>query len=130
MHTSKLFSYIHTQTSNTNYRRVSPFNITPVRRAHKARTCWYRRPIHLIYRHQINIGRSCHKYHFCRDKHVYTATNVIFVATSIVLSRQTRDKTFVATKMILVAVPANDRLEVDYRNTQTNPERPSVEKLK
>ena len=30
----------HTQTSDTNFRRVSPFNITPAKRAHKARTCW------------------------------------------------------------------------------------------
>ena len=32
----------HTQTSNTNFQRVSPFSITPAKRAHKARTCWYR----------------------------------------------------------------------------------------
>ena len=38
-------------TSNTNCR--SPFNITPVRRAHKARECCSRRPFCLIYRYQI-----------------------------------------------------------------------------
>ena len=27
-----------------NFRRVSPFGITPVEKAHKARTRWYRRP--------------------------------------------------------------------------------------
>ena len=36
--------HIYTQTSDINFRRVSPFNITPVKRAHKARACWYRRP--------------------------------------------------------------------------------------
>ena len=45
--------HTHTQTSDTNFRRVSPFNITPVKRAHKARTCWYRRPFRLIYRYQV-----------------------------------------------------------------------------
>ena len=83
------------------------------------------------------IGGSCHKYHFCRDKYVFVATKHVFcrdksmlVATKL-LSPQTRvcrhifatiflyfcrdkrrvccDKTFVATKMIHVATPANDR---------------------
>ena len=43
------------------------------------------------------IGGSCHKYHVCRDKHV-------FVATKVCLSRQTfcRDKhTFVAASLLL-----------------------------
>ena len=44
------------------------------------------------------IGGSCHKYHFCRDK-------IMFVATSILLSRQTRvcrDKSkLVATNVIV-----------------------------
>ena len=44
---------IHMRTSNTNFRRVSPSNITPVRRAHKARTCWYYQPFHLIYWYKI-----------------------------------------------------------------------------
>ena len=45
---------------------------------------------------------SCHKYHFCRHKHVFVATNRI-------LSRLCRQKTrFVAIKMILVAGPANN----------------------
>ena len=66
-HISQLFSYyISTlcqvnlqnqslckhKTSDTNFRRVSPFNITPVKRAHKARTCWYHQPFRLIYRYQ------------------------------------------------------------------------------
>ena len=72
IHISKLFSHIyqpslksvyktshftdikHTQTSDTNFRRVSPFNITPVKRAHKARICWYCWRFHLIYRYQVN----------------------------------------------------------------------------
>ena len=47
----------------------------------------------------------------CRDKHNFV--HITFVATSLLLSRQTRncrDKTFVTTKMILVAAPANDRV--------------------
>ena len=43
----------HTQTWDTNFWRVSPFNITTVKRAHKARTCWYRRPFCLIYWYQV-----------------------------------------------------------------------------
>ena len=27
-----------------NFRRISPFGITPVEKAHKARTCWYHGP--------------------------------------------------------------------------------------
>ena len=45
---------------------------------------------------------------FCRDKHVFVATNTC-------LSREMHvcfDKTFVATEMILVAPPANDRYTV------------------
>ena len=34
-------------------RSVSPFSITPVKRAHKARTCWYHRPFCLIYQYQV-----------------------------------------------------------------------------
>ena len=29
-----------------NFQRISPFGITPVEKAHKARTCWYRGPFH------------------------------------------------------------------------------------
>ena len=29
-----------------NFRRISPFSITPVKEAHKARTRWYRGPFH------------------------------------------------------------------------------------
>ena len=48
---------LHTQTSDTNFRRVSPFSTTPVKRAHKARTCWYRRPFCLIYRYQVKENK-------------------------------------------------------------------------
>ena len=34
----------HTQTSNTKFQRISPFSITPVKKARKARTRWYRGP--------------------------------------------------------------------------------------
>ena len=48
---------------------------------------------------------------FCRDKHV-------FVATKVSLSRQNlcreKNKMFVATKLILVAVPANDTKGVNF----------------
>ena len=76
------------------------------------------------------IGRSCHEYHFCRDKTCFCrdksmfAATKLFVATKLcsprqnfssrqnyVLSRQKfyRNKhAFVATKMILVAPPVND----------------------
>ena len=36
--------YIHKH-RKPNFRRISPFGITPVKKAHKARTRWYRRPI-------------------------------------------------------------------------------------
>ena len=52
-HFANIKQNIHTQTSDTNFRRVSPFSITPVKRTHKARTCWHRRPFRLIYRHQV-----------------------------------------------------------------------------
>ena len=57
---------------------------------------------------------------FCRDKNV--CCDICFVATNILLSQQKRyfvpantclshrNKTFVATKMILVAAPANDKI--------------------
>ena len=74
------------------------------------------------------IGGSCHKYHFCRDKGFVPQ---IFVATNTCLSRQAylccdkrrvlsrqihvcRDKSFDATKIILVAAPANDKKHVDF----------------
>ena len=84
------------------------------------------------------IGGSCQMYYFCRNKtRLLPRQNTSFVATKVCLFRQNyvvvkifcRDKhnffatkvlsrqayfccnntTFVATKMILVAVPANDR---------------------
>ena len=60
------FANIHTQTSDTNFRRVSPFNITPVKRTHKARTCRYRRPFRLIYRYQVK-----EKYKKGMDRHIF-----------------------------------------------------------
>ena len=63
---------IHTQTSDTNFRRVSLFNITPVKRAHKAWTCWYRRPFRLIYQYQVK-----QKYKKGMDRHNIKFKNVI-----------------------------------------------------
>ena len=40
----------------------------------------------------------------CHDKHIFVATKDVFCVC--------HDKTFVATKMILVAAPANDSLDV------------------
>ena len=79
------------------------------------------------------IAGNCHKYHFCGDKQIVATNtclsrqNMSFVATRVYLSRQNlcrdqnissgqtsfcRDKhTFVATKMIFVAAPANDSRE-------------------
>ena len=59
-------------TSDTNFQRVSPFNITPVKRAHKARTCWYRRPFRLIYQYQLK-----EKYKKGMDRHNIKLKNVI-----------------------------------------------------
>ena len=63
--------------------------------------------------HVSITGGSCHKYHFvfCRDKIMFVTTKKLLPRnmlrdTSIFLSRE---KTcFVATKIILVAAPAND----------------------
>ena len=68
----------------------------------------------------LTDGGSCHKYHFCRDKS--------FVATSIVLSRQTtcfvatNTCLSLATKIILVAARANDRHRrpnTEWQSSQT-----------
>ena len=51
------------------------------------------------------IGGSCHKYNFSRDKHM---TKHVFCRNKS-MHVFCRDKhTFVATKIILVAAPAND----------------------
>ena len=41
---------LHKHKTKFNFGRVSPFNITLVKRVRKARTCWYCRPFRLIYR--------------------------------------------------------------------------------
>ena len=65
IHISKLFLHLYQPSLKSIYKtnhfanikhtytniRFSPFNITPVKRAHKARTCWYCRPFRLIYRY-------------------------------------------------------------------------------
>ena len=68
------------------------------------------------------IGGSCHKCHFCRDKYSSRQTRV---CRDLLLSRQTRvcrdlllsrqNTSFVTTKMILVAAPANDSV-VSWRS--------------
>ena len=40
-HESKHKTYTYTQTSDTHFRRVSPFSITPVKKHINAITCWY-----------------------------------------------------------------------------------------
>ena len=57
-HFANIKQNIHTQTSNINFQRVRPVNITPVKRAHKARTWWYCQLFHLISRHQIKEGKK------------------------------------------------------------------------
>ena len=54
-HFANITQNIHTQTSNTNFQRVRPVNITPVKRAYK--TWWYCQPFHLISRNQIKEGK-------------------------------------------------------------------------
>ena len=85
-------------------------------------TCWRCCPPPVSACPSCIMGGSCHKYHFCRDKHVFVTTKHVFcrdkkyacrdktfVPTKLCLSRQIFDKhLFVATKTILVAAPAND----------------------
>ena len=56
----------------------------------------------------IVIGKSCYKYRFCRDKHMFVATKHVFcynrsmLVVKKLLSQQTyfcHDKTFVATNI-------------------------------
>ena len=44
-HDTNLHKTKHTQNQTQNFRRISPFGITPVEKAHKARTRWYRGPL-------------------------------------------------------------------------------------
>ena len=60
----------------------------------------------------------------CRDKNMFIATNIFFFATKrntffslSLFSRQThacRDKTFVVTKIVLVAAPASDNFYTEF----------------
>ena len=57
------------------------------------------------FKHFISIiGRSCHKYHFCHNKHVFVVTKHLFGVTKVCLSRKTLlwcDKNmFVATNLL------------------------------
>ena len=52
---------MHTQTSNTYFQFISPFNITPLKRAHKAKTSWYHGPFHLSVDRNNKIKESSHK---------------------------------------------------------------------
>ena len=61
---TNLTQNIQTQTLNTNFQRVSPFNISPVKRTHEAKTCWYHQPFRLIYWHQI---KDKHKQEMARS---------------------------------------------------------------
>ena len=48
------------------------------------------------------IGGSCYKYNFCRDKkHVFSHDKSMLVATNIFLSRQSYKHSFVATSLLL-----------------------------
>ena len=48
-----LHKHITKYITYTNIWKASPFNITPVKRTHRSRTCWNSWPFHLIYWHQI-----------------------------------------------------------------------------
>ena len=48
-----------TKHTYTHFRRVSPFSITPDKRAHKTKTRWYRRPFRLIYDMRLKGGKEC-----------------------------------------------------------------------
>ena len=64
-------TYIHKH-QRQKFRRVSPFNITPVKIAHEARTCCHRRSFRLIYRHQVK-----EKYKKGMDRYNIKLKNVI-----------------------------------------------------
>ena len=44
-----------------NFRRISPFGITPVKKAHKARTHWYRGPF------RRSINNRCFKIYIRKE---------------------------------------------------------------
>ena len=50
----------------------------------------------------LSLAGAATKYHFCRDKHAFVATKHVFCRGKSMLA---------ATKIILVAAPANDRLD-------------------
>ena len=76
LHKHKTYRHKH-QNSDTYFRRVSAFNITPVKRAYKARTCWYHRPFRLIYRYQVK-----EKYFKKRSGQIQILYNCIVANTS------------------------------------------------
>ena len=45
---------MYTQTPNVNIQKVSHFSITLVKKAYKARTCWYHQTFCVIDQYQIN----------------------------------------------------------------------------
>ena len=62
-------------------------------------------------------GGSCQKYDFCSEKCMLVATNTYICRDKHIFSRKKlcHDKhIFVATKIILVAAPANDRIQNLY----------------
>ena len=67
---------------------------------------------HIHWRELYHWRELPHKYHFCRDKSMLAATKLQFQVSRCICRAcyvfVTHDKTFVATKMILVATPAND----------------------
>ena len=50
--------------------------------------CWWASVFHRDRDLNTIIGGSCYKYHFCRYKHVFDATNTSFVATKVCLPPQ------------------------------------------
>ena len=56
-------TYIHKHQTIKNFLKLVP-SILPVKRAHKARTCWYRRPFPVICQYQVK-----EKYKKGMDRH-------------------------------------------------------------
>ena len=49
--------YIH-KYQTQHFRRISPFGITPVKEAHKARTRWYHGPFRVLKKYKKGMDRS------------------------------------------------------------------------
>ena len=72
-------------------------------------------------------GKNILQQKFCRSKHTFVVQKMCFDTTNMCLLQQTRvccDKTFVATKIILVAAPASDTEPVPPTSSEPVDNRP------